>query len=303
MSNPAGLLGRRTSQVAWPTASFPPIGLTINYAEIIHPSRPRGCLDGGNPSNPICELRYAATRRIMSITGAIDGKTITRTLSRHPPLTNPVYNRPLCVSKRSNRPKVSAMPAQPPKLLDQVRMALRDRHYAAHTEEAYVTWITRFILFHHKRHPTELAAPEVLTFLASLTNAAERNAARSAILFLYRQAPNFPLDLPADAPLPPSSQQGRAEERAALLDQAREALRVKHYAYSTEQSYLDWIKRFIRYHNQRHPRELGGAEVAAFLTHLAVDRPRRRLHAESGAQRAALPLSHGAPPGARLSHR
>lgn len=46
---------------------------------------------------------------------------------------------------------------------------------------------------------------------------------------------------------------------------------MQHYAIRTERAYLDWIKRFIRYHGNRHPCELGGPEVAAFLTHLAVE--------------------------------
>jgi integron integrase len=56
-----------------------------------------------------------------------------------------------------------------------------------------------------------------------------------------------------------------------LLDQMRALLRSKHYARRTEQSYIDWVTRYIRFHQTRHPRELGLAEISAFLTHLAVD--------------------------------
>jgi site-specific recombinase XerD len=55
-----------------------------------------------------------------------------------------------------------------------------------------------------------------------------------------------------------------------LLDQVRGKIRLKHYSLRTEQTYVDWIKRFIRHFGKRHPRELGAAEVEAFLTHLAV---------------------------------
>jgi len=55
-----------------------------------------------------------------------------------------------------------------------------------------------------------------------------------------------------------------------LLDQLRGRLRVKHYSIRTEQAYVDWARRFILFHGKRHPRELGPAEVEAFLTHLAV---------------------------------
>ncbi len=55
-----------------------------------------------------------------------------------------------------------------------------------------------------------------------------------------------------------------------LLDQVRERCRVKHYSIRTEAAYTDWIRRFILFHNKRHPREMGAPEVEAYLTHLAV---------------------------------
>jgi len=57
-----------------------------------------------------------------------------------------------------------------------------------------------------------------------------------------------------------------------FLEQVANACRVKHLAYRTEQSYVSWVKRFILFHNKRHPQEMGPAEVRAFLTHLAVNR-------------------------------
>lgn len=57
-----------------------------------------------------------------------------------------------------------------------------------------------------------------------------------------------------------------------LLDQVREKIRLLHYAYKTEQAYVEWIKRFILFHNKRHPAEMGTAEVEKFLTFLAVQR-------------------------------
>jgi integron integrase len=56
-----------------------------------------------------------------------------------------------------------------------------------------------------------------------------------------------------------------------LLDRARHAARVKHYSYRTEQAYVFWIERFIRFHELRHPDTMGTSEVQAFLTHLAVE--------------------------------
>jgi len=55
-----------------------------------------------------------------------------------------------------------------------------------------------------------------------------------------------------------------------LLDQVRDAIRLKHYAYRTEETYVQWIRRYILFHNKRHPSEMGRVEIEAFLTHLAV---------------------------------
>jgi integron integrase len=55
-----------------------------------------------------------------------------------------------------------------------------------------------------------------------------------------------------------------------LLDQVRAAIRLKHYAYRTEATYGQWLRRYILFHNKRHPNERGAAEIEAFLTHLAV---------------------------------
>ena len=79
-----------------------------------------------------------------------------------------------------------------PKLLDQVRHRCRLRHLALSTEQTYVGWIRRFILFHHKRHPLEMGAKEVSAFLTHLAvngrvAASIQNQALSALLFLYRE--------------------------------------------------------------------------------------------------------------------
>jgi integron integrase len=56
-----------------------------------------------------------------------------------------------------------------------------------------------------------------------------------------------------------------------LLDQVRDRIRIKHYSIRTETQYVQWVRRFILFHGKRHPRDLGAAEMEAFLTHLAVD--------------------------------
>ncbi len=60
----------------------------------------------------------------------------------------------------------------------------------------------------------------------------------------------------------------RSEPR--LLDQLRDRIRLQHYSIRTEEAYSDWVRRFVLFHGKRHPREMGHAEVEAFLTHLAV---------------------------------
>lgn len=60
--------------------------------------------------------------------------------------------------------------------------------------------------------------------------------------------------------------------RPRLFDRVREAIRHKHYSYRTEQCYLHWIKRYIRFHKNRHPGEMSESDIAGFLTHLAVER-------------------------------
>jgi site-specific recombinase XerD len=57
-----------------------------------------------------------------------------------------------------------------------------------------------------------------------------------------------------------------------LLDQVADALLVKHYSYRTEQTYVDWIRRYILFHNKRHPSEMGETEVQAFIIDLATER-------------------------------
>ncbi len=56
-----------------------------------------------------------------------------------------------------------------------------------------------------------------------------------------------------------------------LLDVVKEALRIRHYSYRTEQAYCDWIKRYILFHHKSHPRDMGAPEVEAFLNHLATE--------------------------------
>ncbi len=84
------------------------------------------------------------------------------------------------------------------KLLDQMREAIRARHYSIRTEETYVLWARQFILFHGKRHPREMGKQEIEEFLTCLAvernvAASTQNQARSALLFLYKVVLDCPL--------------------------------------------------------------------------------------------------------------
>src|SRR5690242_10546596 len=63
-------------------------------------------------------------------------------------------------------PHLSDQSAPKPKLLEQVRSAIRTRHLSHNTEQAYVGWIRRFVFFHNKRHPNEMGEPEIARFLS-----------------------------------------------------------------------------------------------------------------------------------------
>ena len=87
------------------------------------------------------------------------------------------------------------------KLLDHTRQLLRRRHYAYNTEQRYLAWIKRFILFHGKRHPTHMGQTEIEAFLTHLAvkdkvAASTQNQALNALLFLYRHVLDIPIDFP-----------------------------------------------------------------------------------------------------------
>jgi len=85
------------------------------------------------------------------------------------------------------------------KLLDQMSDAIRIKHYSYRTEETYLDWVRRYILFHQKRHPKDMDVPEIQAFLAHLATqrkvaASTQNQALSAILFLYREVLHKEID-------------------------------------------------------------------------------------------------------------
>ena len=94
--------------------------------------------------------------------------------------------------------------ARQPRLLTRVRHALRTRHYSPRTEEAYVAWVRRYVTFHGRRHPAELSAEDLVSFLSALAverrvSARTQNQAASALMFLYREVLQIPMAWPAGA--------------------------------------------------------------------------------------------------------
>lgn len=93
---------------------------------------------------------------------------------------------------------------KPKKMLDQLREVIRIKHYSYSTEKNYVHWAKRYILFHNKRHPAEMGAPEIEAFLSHLAqevnvSASTQNQAFNAILFLYRNVLKIELTTPVYA--------------------------------------------------------------------------------------------------------
>jgi integron integrase len=96
-------------------------------------------------------------------------------------------------------PKISSPIQREKKLLDQMREALQAQHYSGRTEDTYVDWAKRYILFHHKRHPKDMGNPEVEAFITHLAierkvAASTQNQALSAIIFLYREVLRQPIE-------------------------------------------------------------------------------------------------------------
>ncbi|MBH1961430.1 MAG: integron integrase [Rhodocyclales bacterium] len=123
----------------------------------------------------------------------------------------------------------------PPKLLDQVRDKLRVKHYSIRTEQSYVDWIKRYILFHGKQHPKNLGARDLEAFLTHLAvagkvAAATQNQAKSALLFLYREVLEIAL------PWLDNVTQAKAPKRLPVVLTVKEVqavrLRVKDVEFS-----------------------------------------------------------------------
>src|SRR5207245_2558348 len=130
--------------------------------------------------------------------------------------------------------------------------------------ERYAEWSRRYIIFHGKQHPGDFGAGDIGRFLEHVAQSEKDSVgcpeqAHEALTFLYKDLLRLNLgELPM--PQPPK-----------LLDRVRQAIRVRHYSPRTEDCYVEWAERFIRFHGLRHPNTMGGPEIEMFLTDLAVN--------------------------------
>ncbi|MDQ5843799.1 MAG: integron integrase [Acidobacteriota bacterium] len=111
-----------------------------------------------------------------------------------------------------SQPRLIERPATKQKLLHEVRAVLRTRHLSLRTEQAYVQWIRRFIIFHNKRHPLEMGETEIRQFISDLAvtakiSASTQTVALSALLFLYRDV--LKKDLPYVAHIERAQRKGK----------------------------------------------------------------------------------------------
>ncbi len=117
--------------------------------------------------------------------------------------------------------------ARAPKLLDRLREKVRLKHYSIRTEQVYIDWARRFILFHGKRHPKDMGAPEVEAFLTHLAvernvAASTQNQAKSALLFLYKEV------LGIELPWLDGIESAKASRRLPVVLTPREARLILH---------------------------------------------------------------------------
>jgi len=143
------------------------------------------------------------------------------------------------------------MESRPKKLLDQVREAIRVKHYARNTEQAYVYWIKKYILFYNKRHPKEMGTGEVQAFLTHLAleehiSASTQNQALSALLFLYRNVLSQELGLVDSVRAKPSQHVptvlSRAEVQAVLHEMSGIHLLMARLLYGSGMRLMECIR-------------------------------------------------------------
>lgn len=235
--------------------------------------------------------------RILSGTQASPTKTFVPAMKRAIEISHPVRSKP--------------------KLLDQVRHASRARQLSRRTEEAYVGWVRRYVLFHGKRHPLELDGSAVAAFLSHLAN--ERNVSpstqnqpASALLFLYREVLAQPLDAPHNVLRPTRPRRlpvvlTRPEVHAILVEMTGVKRLVASLLYGSGLRLLEALQLrvkdiclerneiLVRGGKGGHDRVtmLPAALRTDLARQLAVGRTQHAINVERGGGRVALPKALG----------
>jgi integrase len=217
----------------------------------------------------------------------------------------PTYFRPMIRAEASS-----------PKLLHQVRRAVRVRHYSPRTEESYVGWVKRYVRFHGLRHPGELGVPEVTRFLSTLAESGQLSAssqtqALSALLFLYRDVLHH--DLGSLGEIARAKQPSRLpvvltkDEVRALLARLNDAPRVAALlmygsglrlleALQLRVKDLDFTMRQITIRRAKGGRDrvtvLPDSAAPVLRNHLAAVREQHVRDLSAGAGRVALPFAY-----------
>ena len=143
-----------------------------------------------------------------------------------------------------------AQPNRAPRLLDSVRDTAIKQGYPLTTIATFVDWTRRYVRFHDCRHPRNLALDDIVRFENHVSQSDNNplvavTMARMALEFLYREVLHHNVEF-LPLPKPPR-----------LLDQVKQVMRVRHYSPRTEDSYVQWIKRYILFHGKRHRRPMG----------------------------------------------
>lgn len=195
-----------------------------------------------------------------------------------------------------------------PRLLDRVREQLRLRHYSYRTEQQYVQWVRRFVLFHGRRHPAAMGGPEVEAFLSHLAtvrrvSASTQNQALAALLFLYRHVLN--VELPW---LDEVVRAKRPQRLPVVLSPAEVAAVLAHLdgvygliaslLYGSGLRVLEALRLRVKDVDFEYQRLLirdakGGKDRVALLPNVAMDPLQRHLQRVRQLHSAAIDAGHG----------
>ncbi len=209
----------------------------------------------------------------------------------------------------------TAASPRPPKLLDQVRAAVRARQFSPRTEEAYVGWIRRYVLFHGKQHPAGLGEEAVAAYLTDLAanrkvSAATQHQAASALLFLYREVLHLHIEPPAGIVRPHRPKRlptvlSRAEVRRVVAETSGQQRLVVSLLYGAGLRLMEALQLRVKdVHFDRQELTIrdgkGGSDRVALLPTALRSELKRQIERVRVRHDAEVPRGHGwveLPPG------